>query len=111
MKKNIIFAVVIIVIAAIISLFLYLNPQTGTEVLVSVADGKSTTLSLENDSIVHIGADYGAKLDVTLEIKDGAVRFIDSVCQDHICEGFGWVSHAGDTAVCMPAGVMISVKQ
>ncbi len=111
MKKNMIFAVAVIAIAAIISLFLYFNPQAGTEVLVSVADGKSTTLSLENDRTVHIGADYGAKLNVTLEIKGGAVRFINSECPDHICEGFGWVSHAGDTAVCMPAGVMISVKQ
>ncbi|NCC08261.1 MAG: NusG domain II-containing protein [Clostridia bacterium] len=110
MKRNVIFAAAIVVLAAVMALILYFNRQTGSVAVVSIVDAKSITLPLDEDKTVHIGEAEGAKLDVTLEIKDGAIRFIDSQCPDHICEGFGRVSHAGDTAVCMPAGVMISIN-
>ena len=46
----------------------------------------------------------GAALPVTLEVKDGAVRFVNSVCPDHICENTGWLRLEGEAAVCAPAG-------
>ena len=46
---------------------------------------------------------------VTLEVKDGAIRFINSQCPDHLCEGFGFVSEEDDFAVCMPAGVAVLI--
>ena len=55
-------------------------------------------LVLEND-VVH----------GSLEVKDGAIRFVDSQCPDHICEGFGFISQEGDYAVCMPAGVAVTI--
>ncbi len=42
---------------------------------------------------------------VHIEIKDGAARFVDSPCPDHICEGFGWLSNEDQTATCLrPCG-------
>lgn len=46
-----------------------------------------------------------------LEVKDGAVRFVDSVCPDHICENTGWLRLEGEAAVCAPAGVAVTVQQ
>ena len=46
---------------------------------------------------------------VTLEVKNGAIRFINSQCPDHLCEGFGFVSEEDDFAVCMPAGVAVLI--
>lgn len=63
-------------------------------------------LSLNNDSTVHIDAD----LPVTLEIKNGAVRFVNSECPDKICEHFGWISGEYEYAVCAPAGVTVIIE-
>ena len=47
--------------------------------------------------------------DVTLEVKDGQIRFINSICPDHLCEGFGFISMEDESAICMPAGVAVLI--
>ncbi len=47
---------------------------------------------------------------VTLEIKDGKIRFIDSLCPDSTCENSGFLDSHGDTAACVPAGTIVTVQ-
>ena len=106
MKKNIGFALGVLAVAA---LFFLMRPgSTGAEARVDIAGGGTVCLPLSQDGVYPI---EGAALPVTLEVKDGAVRFVDSVCPDHICEGYGWLSKEHDQAVCMPAGVVVSVEK
>ena len=51
----------------------------------------------------------GGKLKVTLEVKDGAIRFVDTVCPDHLCENEGFIRYEDESAICMPAGVAVLV--
>ena len=44
-----------------------------------------------------------------IEVKDGAARFIDSPCPDHICESFGWISQEDQTATCLPARAVLTI--
>ena len=44
-----------------------------------------------------------------IQIKDGAARFVDSPCPDHICEGFGWLSNEDQTATCLPARAVLTI--
>ena len=71
-------------------------------------DGTSSRqeISLEEDGIHIITT---GKLKVTLEVKDGRIRFIESICPDHLCEGYGFISYEDETAICMPAGVAVLV--
>ena len=39
---------------------------------------------------------------VRFEVKNGAVAFVDATCPDRICEREGYLSKAGQTAVCLP---------
>ena len=57
--------------------------------------------------------DYYYQVDgyiVHLQVRDGAVAFLDSQCPDHVCEDFGWLSQPGQWASCVPAGVMVTVE-
>ena len=57
--------------------------------------------------------DYYYQVDgyiVHLQVRDGAVAFLDSQCPDHVCEAFGWLSDPGQWASCVPAGVMVTVE-
>lgn len=68
---------------------------------------ESFTISLAEDRLLQVEGD----LPVTLEVKDGAIRFVDSHCPDHLCEDFGWIRREGEWALCAPAGVLVSVQQ
>ena len=46
-----------------------------------------------------------------LQVKDGAIAFLDSQCPDHICEQFGWLDKDGAWAACVPAGVYVVVQE
>ena len=47
---------------------------------------------------------------IHLQVKDGAIAFVDSPCPDHLCEGFGWLSRDGDWAACLPAQASVTVE-
>ena len=49
------------------------------------------------------------KQSVTLRVENRRIRFETSTCPDHICVRSGWLSAAGETAACVPAGVSVRV--
>lgn len=63
-------------------------------------------IPLDEDGIYTIKGD----LEVTLEVSGSAIRFVNSLCPDHVCEGYGWLSEEHDCAVCMPARVIVTVR-
>ena len=77
-KKDLIVLIALLVIAGGIALF-YATRDTGARATVTVDGGKGWEIDLSHDEIYHI---EGAALPVTLEVKDGAIRFINSQCPD-----------------------------
>ena len=81
---------------------------TGLEAVVDFGSGASETLSLDEDhDYLYDVGDYV----VHLQVKDGAIAFLDSQCPDHICEQFGWLDKDGAWAACVPAGVYVVVQE
>lgn len=107
-EKNLIFALCVLLAAGGLALWGALSRGGGATARVDVADEQGITLSLQEDGVYHIDS---GRLPVTLEVKDGAVRFANSVCPDHLCEGFGWLRKEHDQAICMPAGVVVTVEE
>ena len=105
--KNLIFALVVLVLAAA----LYFGVRTahsgkggGLQAVVDFGDGITETLPLDTDhDYLYDVGDYV----VHLQVKDGAVAFLDSQCPDHVCEQFGWLDKDGAWAACIPAGVYV----
>ena len=52
----------------------------------------------------------GGKIPVEIAAGDGAVWFAAADCPDKICVRSGKLRKAGDTAACLPAGVVIRVR-
>jgi len=46
---------------------------------------------------------------VMIEVKDGAIRFLSSDCPDQVCVSTGYISRAGQYAVCLPNRLMIKI--
>lgn len=107
MKKNIIFVLAVLLLALLFFLWGGTNAQ-GTVAYVNVTGKESIEISLDKDAVYTI--DEGL-LPVTLEVKDGAIRFVDSVCPDHLCEHYGFISLENEQAICVPARVAVVVGE
>ena len=66
----------------------------------------SLDLPLDADGVYDVDTGY---LTVHVEIRDGAARFIDSPCPDHVCEGYGWLTLEDQTATCLPARAVLTI--
>ena len=110
-KTDILILLALLLAAALLFLLLRQRPSGAVAVVTLLhKDGSETvqTVPLDKDRILPI---EGAALPVTLEIKDGAIRFIDSACPDHICQNTGWMRQEGDWAACIPAGVWVRIEK
>ena len=105
---NIVFAVVILAIAAVFLVVRDLR-TSGAKLRAELIYGdNNTTMNLPLDVNETYDVDTGYYT-VHIEIHDGAARFVDSPCPDHICEGFGWLSNEDQTATCLPARAVLTI--
>ena len=44
------------------------------------------------------------------EVKNGAVSFVNASCPDRLCEREGFLSKAGQTAVCLPRKTILRIS-
>ena len=108
-QKNLLFAGGILLAAALLFV-LTRSQKSKAEPLVAVVDfgdGITETLPLDKDyDYLYDVGDYI----VHLQVKEGAIAFLDSQCPDHVCEQFGWLREEGAWAACIPAGVHVVLE-
>ena len=76
---------------------LLLVTRTATETL---------TYPLSADRTVTVSS---GNITLTVEIRDGRAHVSDSDCPDKICQRTGWISRKGETVICAPAAVRLTV--
>ncbi len=105
---NLIFAAVILAAAGVL-LFLRNSGVSGSPLAAELTYGDANTvlpISLDKDAVYDVDTGY---LTVHIEVKDGAARFVDSPCPDHICESYGWLTQENQTATCLPARAVLTI--
>lgn len=103
-KKEWLLIVGLLAICAAAALLLWPRNQ-GNIAIVTYKGRTIAEIKLNQEGVYSIDAD----LPVTLEVKNNRVRFIHSVCPNHICEGYGWIGLEGEFAICLPAGVTVQI--
>ena len=110
LPKWILYLLIFIIIAGSASmLFFQKSTEQGAVAEISL-DGKviaEITLESEPDGILDIPE--LAAIDVTLEVKDKAIRFINSKCPDKVCQNEGFIRRDMETAVCLPKKVAVVI--
>lgn len=77
--------------------------------------GDLARLTLEGKVVMEVSLDrdgsYALKEDPSIRfvVKDGAAAFTDADCPDKICENEGFLSKDGQTAVCLPRKVSLTI--
>ena len=109
-KRDLLILLAVFLLAAAAWLFWRATASSEQNLAVITLDGaeiRRIDLQKEPDGRFSLQEQYGVP--VSFEVKDGAIRFVDVDCPDHICENTGWVSLEGQTAVCMPNRTALSV--
>ena len=105
---NVLFAAVVLAAAGL--LFFLRSSRPGSAKLeAELTYGDANTvlpISLAKDAVYDVDTGY---LTVHIQVQDGAARFVDSPCPDHICEHYGWIREEDQSATCLPARAVLTI--
>ena len=98
----------LLAVAALVLLgFLHSAGTASSENLLVIRTPTETlTYPLSADRTVTVSS---GNITLTVEIRDGRACVSDSDCPDKICQRTGWISRKGETVICAPAAVRLTV--
>ena len=98
----------VIAAAAVILMFGMRSSADDTLAAVISRDGQEIARvdlgNVQEDWVYEI-----EELGIVIEAEGGRIRFAASSCLDQTCVHTGWLTRAGDTAVCLPNGVIVKI--
>jgi len=97
-----------LLILGLLSYFFMYNIEPGAMVKIEVSQKLYGTYALNKDQEILVKDSKGVIL-CTSEIKDGSIRVKSSTCTDKICIKEGEISSSGQTIICLPNQVVITV--
>lgn len=94
-------------IAVIVFLFETLWTSThAAKVQIRLGDKLYGTYSLNQQRDIHVHGHIGT---ATIHIAQGKARFSKSPCHNQYCVHQGWLSRAGQAAICMPNQISLEL--
>ncbi len=78
----------------------------AAKVQISVADKVYATYSLNQQREVHVRGPLG---EAVVQIAKGRARFAKSPCTSQYCVHQGWLSKAGQVAICIPNQISLAL--
>lgn len=108
LHKRDIIVIGILVLVALLAFFLIRPKEKGNAVAV---------ITLRGDTVMEIdlasAADQYFSLEendqISFEIKNHQIRFVNAVCPDKICEKNGFLSMANQLSVCLPNQTVLRI--
>jgi hypothetical protein len=102
-------AVVVVVIAVSAAALLAIGAKdargaAGATASVLWNDNLIETVPLSADGVLRL-RDVG----MTLEVKDGRIRVLESDCPHQVCVETGWIGRSGEIIACVPNRVVVRV--
>lgn len=106
-KADIVLIAVFLVIAAVSGIFMMMNKEDGAYAVVTIDGEEVMSLPLDEDTEVLLGEGGATNL---LVIHDGKASVTEASCPDRVCVRMGEISAEGETIVCLPHKLVISVR-
>lgn len=99
--------VILLSIVCVVCLFTTLWQRApANRVQIMQGDKIVGTYSLNQTRDIHV---HGAKGESIIQIADGRARFMTSPCTNQYCVHQGWLSRAGQAAVCLPNELIVQL--
>ena len=107
-KNDVVLIGALIAVFAVIVLLLMAGKTEGNKVVVSVSGNVIKTFPINKDTTYEIPGAYGGKN--YLIIENGEAYLTDATCPDKICIHMGKISMVGQSIICLPNEVVITVE-
>ena len=108
LKNDIILVAALLLLALAVWGALRLTRAQGGEAIVTVDGELAATIPLTVDATLPVGEGQGF-LSV-VEVSGGRVRVQDADCPDRLCVRQGWISRDGESIVCLPHKLVVTVR-
>ena len=107
-RNDILLGIFFILLTGIL-LWIYSVGNTDTDAVVKIErDGEVLqTLPLNEDDRLEIKSEYGINI---IEICSGKVKMKEADCSDHYCEKRGTISKMGESIICLPHKLVITIE-
>lgn len=106
-RNDAILIAVLLLLGGALAVFLRLTRQDGGYVSVQVDGEQLMELPLSADTQVVLGSGEHTN---TLAIENGVARVVEATCPDRICVNQGAVRYEGESIVCLPHKLVITVE-
>ena len=103
-RMDIIVIASLLLISLLVLLVVDLTKEEGAYVEITVDGDTVGKYSLEKDGTYSVNG--GSNI---ITVKDGVAYMSYSSCPDHVCENTGEVKHVGQTVICLPNRVTVTV--
>ncbi len=101
-------AVILALLALALVVWLLLPKAAGAQVVLARGGEELGRYALDKPCRVEVAGANGFSL--TLVVEDGAAHVEESTCPDLICQRHAPISKAGESIVCLPGQVSVSVE-
>lgn len=106
-KNDVVLTAALLILGGGLALFLLFTRQEGGTVLVQTDGETVMELSLDRDTRVVLGEEGHTN---TLVIENGTARVVEASCPDQICVNHGAIRYAGESIVCLPHRLVVSIE-
>lgn len=107
-RADVLLIVVLAALCAVLLLVQRFSPQ-ATRADIYVDGALYTTIDL-HEAMPAQELTLATEPQVTINAAGGSISFTHAACPDQLCVAYGRLAKAGQTAVCLPAGVVICVR-
>lgn len=112
LRNDILLILTLLLIAGAVGLFMFFFKDSGSCVSVEVNGEEVMSLPLNKDTSIEICPENSEDdFTNTLTVKDGKAFMSYANCPDQICVNRGEISYEGETIVCLPHKVVITVSK
>jgi len=108
MKNDILLALVLLLLAGGLWLVLRLTARQGGEAVVTLNGEVYAVLPLGEDTVLPVVSADGHSN--TVVVEDGQVRMQAADCPDQVCVRQGRISRDGESIVCLPHKLTVTVR-
>ena len=106
-RNDLLLVAALLLLSGALALFLWLTRQTGGTVSVRIDGEVVMELPLNEDRSLVLGGGVHTN---TRVIEGGKARVVEASCPDRICVGHGAIQYAGESIVCLPHRLVITVQ-
>jgi len=106
-KGDILLIAIILITALGITLHLFSSKDNPTVAELYINNKLVKTMPLTQEGYYKFKYD---NVSFSIEAKEGRVRISESNCPRKVCVHQGWISHSGESIICVPNKVVVKIK-